>query len=67
MTKPILLTSAQAAARKGVTRRQIQRLAKAGLLPVAQRNERGALYFKASHVDRAPASLGPVVLFTKSN
>lgn len=57
MTKPIVLTSAEAAARKQTTRRQIQRLAKAGLLPVYQRGPRGTLLFRASDVDRAPSSL----------
>ena len=57
MTRAILLTSAEAAERKGVTRRQIRRLAKAGVLPVAERGQRGVLYFKASAVDRAPNSL----------
>lgn len=66
MAKPIILNSAEAAARKGVTVRQIQRLAQAGVLP-AQRGPRGVLLFKASDVIRAPRSLGPVVLFKKAN
>lgn len=57
MTKAILLTSAEAAVRKGTTVRQIQRLAAAGLLPVAQRGPRGVLFFKASDVRTAPTSL----------
>ena len=57
MTKPILLTSAEAATRKGTTVRQIQRLAKAGVLPVAQRGPRNTLFFKASDVRVAPSSL----------
>lgn len=57
MTKPKILTSSEAASMKGVTLRQIQRLAKAGVLPVAQRGPRGTLLFKASDVRKAPKSL----------
>lgn len=57
MTKPIVLTSAEAASMKGTTQRQIQRLAKAGVLPVFSRGPRGVLLFKASDVRRAPKSL----------
>jgi DNA-binding transcriptional MerR regulator len=57
MTKPKILTSAEAAALRGTTQRQIQRLAKAGVLPVFSRGPRGVLLFKASDVRRAPVSL----------
>lgn len=57
MTKVKVLTSAEAAALRGTTQRQIQRLAKAGVLPVYQRGARGVLLFKASDVRRSPLSL----------
>jgi hypothetical protein len=57
MTKPKIMTSAEAAMMKGTTQRQIQRLAKAGVLPVHSRGPRGVLFFKASDVKRAPRSL----------
>lgn len=57
MTKVKVLTSAEAAALRGTTQRQIQRLAKAGVLPVYERGLRGALLFKASDVRRTPLSL----------
>lgn len=57
MTKPILLTTREVADRKGLTTRQVQRLAKAGVLPVHSTGKRGALLFKASAVRNAPTSL----------
>lgn len=57
MTKPILLTTAEVAERKGLTTRQVQRLAKAGVLPVHSVGKRNALFFKASAVRNAPTSL----------
>lgn len=57
MTKPILLTTAEVAERRGLTPRQVQRLAKAGVLPVHSVGKRGALLFKASEVRNAPTSL----------
>lgn len=57
MTKPILLTSNEVAARRGITVRQVQRLAKAGVLPVHSVGKRGVLFFKASEVRNAPTSL----------
>ena len=57
MTKVKVLTSAEAAALRGTTQRQIQRLAAAGVLPVYQRGLRGVLLFKASDVRRTPLSL----------
>ena len=57
MTTAILLTTAEAAARKGTTVRQIQRLAAAGVLPIAKRGPRNTLFFKASDVRVAPTSL----------
>lgn len=56
MTKPIMLTTAEVAKRKGTTVRQVQRLAQAGILP-ATRGKRNALLFKASDVQRAPVTL----------
>lgn len=56
MTKPKILTSSEAASMKGVSLRQIQRLAKAGVLP-AMRGPRNTLLFKASDVRKAPKSL----------
>lgn len=58
MTKVKVLTSAEAAMLRGTTQRQIQRLAKAGVLPVFSRGPRGVLLFKASDVRRTPVSLG---------
>ena len=57
MTKPILFTSLTAATYLGTTRRQIQRLAKAGVLPVYTMGPRGVLYFRKADVDRTPTSL----------
>ena len=57
MTKPILLTAREVADRRGITVRQVQRLANAGLLPVHSVGKRGALLFKASAVRNAPTSL----------
>lgn len=57
MTKPILLDSNEAAMRLGTTRRQVQRLAKAGLLPVHTFGARGVLFFRKSDVDRSPTSV----------
>lgn len=57
MTKPILFTSSMAAVRLGTTVRQVQRLAKANVLPVHSRGPRGVLYFRKSDVDRSPTSL----------
>lgn len=57
MTKPILLTTSEVAKRKGITTRQVQRLAEAGLLPVHSVGKRNALFFKASAVRNAPTSL----------
>ena len=57
MTKPILMDSLTASQYLAVTRRQVQRLAKAGLLPVYKFGPRGVLYFRKSDVDRTPTSL----------
>jgi hypothetical protein len=57
MTKVKVLTSREAATLRGTTQRQIQRLAKAGVLPVYDRGPRGTLLFKASDVRRSPLSL----------
>jgi excisionase family DNA binding protein len=57
MTNPILLNTREAAALRGTTQRQIQRLAKAGVLPVYRVAQRNSLLFKKSDVMRAPVSL----------
>jgi len=57
MTKPILLNTREVADRKGLTVRQVQRLAKAGVLPVHSVGERNSLFFKASDIRNAPVSL----------
>ena len=57
MTKPILLDSYEASWHLGITRRQVQRLAKAGVLPVHTRGPRGVMYFKVSDLNKAPLSL----------
>jgi hypothetical protein len=57
MTKPVLLTSAEAAEFKGTTQRQIQRLAKAQVLPVHSVGPRNTRYFRLSDVKKAPTSL----------
>lgn len=57
MTKVKTMTSAEAATLRGTTQRQVQRLAKAGVLPVYARGPRGVLLFKASDVRRTPLSL----------
>jgi excisionase family DNA binding protein len=57
MTKVKVMTSAEAAALRGTTQRQIQRLAKAGVLPVYSVGPRNTLLFKASDVRRTPLSL----------
>lgn len=51
MTKPKFLTSEEVATKKNTTKRQIQRLAKAGVLP-STRGPRGVYLFKASDVQR---------------
>lgn len=51
MTKPKMLSSEEVAAKKNTTKRQVQRLAKAGLLP-STRGPRNTLLFKASDVQR---------------
>jgi len=57
MTKPKILTSREAAELRGTTQRQIQRLAKAGVLPVYSVGPRNTRLFKASDVKRVPLSL----------
>lgn len=57
MAKPILLTVREVAERKNITERQVQRLAKAGVLPVAARGPRNALLFRAGDVRYAKTSL----------
>jgi len=50
MTKIKILTTSEVAKVKGLTTRQVQRLAKAGLLPVYTTGARGTLMFRASDV-----------------
>lgn len=56
MTKAILLDTKQAAELRGTTTRQVQRVAKAGQLPVAAVEGNKQLYRK-SDVQRAKMSL----------
>ena len=51
MTKPKMMTSAEVAVRKGLTTRQVQRLAEAGVID-STRGPRNTLLFKASDVQR---------------
>lgn len=57
MTKPILFTTLTAAIYLSVTRRQVQRLAKAGVLPVHHYGPRGVEYFRKSDLNNSPTSL----------
>jgi excisionase family DNA binding protein len=57
MAKPILLTVREVAERKNITERQVQRLAKAGVLPVFDRGPRNSMLFRASDVRYAKTSL----------
>lgn len=57
MTKPKLYTTAEVAEIKGTTQRQVQRLAKAGMLPVHSIGPRNTQFFKASDVRYADMSL----------
>ena len=50
MTKIKILTTSEVAQVKGLTTRQVQRLAKAGVLPVYSTGKRGVLMFRASDV-----------------
>ena len=56
MTKPMLLTSREAADRLGTTQRQVQRLAQVGLLPVYGFGPRRTLLFRLADVLRSPTS-----------
>lgn len=57
MTAPKILTAREVAVLRGTTQRQVQRLAKAGVLPVYGTGPRNSLLFKASDVRSAPVSL----------
>ena len=57
MAKVTLLNTREAAVYRGITERQVQRLAEAGLFPVAQVGARNALFFKKSEIRYAPVSL----------
>lgn len=57
MSKAILLNVREAAAYRGITERQVQRLAGAGLFPVADIGPRNSLFFKKSEIRYAPVSL----------
>lgn len=57
MTKVKLLSTREVAEIKGLTSRQVQRLAKAGVLPVADVGPRNTQFFKASDVRYMRTSL----------
>jgi hypothetical protein len=57
MSKATLLNVREAAQYRGITERQVQRLASAGLFPVADVGARNALFFKKSEIRYAPVSL----------
>lgn len=57
MGKVTLLTAREAAEYRGIGVRQVQRLAEAGLFPVADIGKRNSLLFKKSEIRYAPTSL----------
>ena len=57
MSRVKFLTVSDVAARKGITERQVQRLAKFGVLPVAARGPRNSYLFRAGEIRYAPVSL----------
>lgn len=57
MAKVTLLNAREAAAYRGIGVRQVQRLAAAGVFPVAQVGPRNALFFKKSDIRYAKTSL----------
>lgn len=57
MAKAVLLTAREAAEYRGVTLRQVQRLAERGVFPVAAVGPRGSLLFKKGDIRYAPVSL----------
>lgn len=57
MAKPVLLNTREAAAYRGLTTRQVQRLAERGAWPVASVGARNSLFFKKGDIRYAPTSL----------
>jgi len=57
MTRAILLTSAEVADLRGITQRQVQRLAQNGLLKVAKVGPRNTQYFRKSDALRVTTTL----------
>lgn len=57
MAKVTLLNVREAAAYRGITERQVQRLAAAGRFPIAEVGSRNSLFFKKSEIRYAPVSL----------
>lgn len=57
MAKVTLITAREAAEYRGIGVRQVQRLAAAGLFPVADFGPRNSLLFKKSEIRYAPVSL----------
>lgn len=57
MTNPILLTAREVAELRGTTQRQVQRVAKAGLLPVYATGPRNTMLFRKSDALKAPTTL----------
>jgi hypothetical protein len=57
MAKVTLLNARQAAEYRGIGVRQVQRLAAAGVFPVAEVGPRNSLFFKKSEIRYAKTSL----------
>ena len=57
MGKPQLLTAREAAAYRGITVRQVQRLAKSGLWSPAQVGARNTMYFRKGDIRYATTTL----------
>ena len=57
MSKATLITVREAASYRGITERQVQRLANAGLFPIADVGPRKSYLFKKSEIRYAPVSL----------
>lgn len=57
MTSPILLTAREVADLRGITHRQVNRLTKAGVLPVHSVGSRNTALYRKSDAMRAPVSL----------
>ena len=57
MSRVVLLNVRQAAEYRGITERQVQRLAERGVFPVADFGPRNSLLFRKSDIRYAPVSL----------